>query len=99
MALARVLLVSLNKGFSKFLEEKQYIWISNVRVTDISFKRFILTNKKSIYTGKSLFLKSAVKVTYLYDMPPPPSDWYNIYDIVGIEYLTPKEFTYISMLA
>jgi hypothetical protein len=91
--------ISLNKGFSKFLEEKQYIWLSNVRVTGISFKRLMLTNKKSIYSKKSLFLKSAVEVTYLYDMPTVPSDWVDSHDLEGVEYLTPKEFTYISMLA
>jgi len=97
MALAKALLMSLNKGFSKFFEKK-YPVCSNVRVTAIS-EKFIFTNKKSLYSEKSLFLKKSIKVTYLYDLEHAPSDWNEVSDIVSTAYLTPKEFTYITLMS
>lgn len=97
MASAKGLLMSLNKGFSKFFEKK-YPVCSNVRVTAIS-EKLIFTNKKSLYSNKSLFLTKSIKVTYLYDLAPVPNGWEETCDILGISYLTPKEFTYITLMS
>ena len=97
MASAKALLMSLNKGFSKFFEKK-YPVCSNVRVTAIS-EKLIITNKKSLYSNKSLFLTKSVKVVYLYDLEHVPSDWEEMCDIAGTAYVTPKEFTYITLMS
>lgn len=87
----------INPGFSKFLQKK-YAGCTNVRVI-LSKTTFVFTKKKSIYSKKSLFLTKAVKVTYLYDLIGAPSDWENIHDLEDTVYLTPKEFTYVTLLA
>lgn len=89
--------MSLNKGFSKFFEKK-YPSCSNVRVTAIS-EKFLIIRKKSFYSNNSLFLTKSVKIDYLYDLEHVPSDWKEMYDIVGTAYLTPKEFTYITLMS
>lgn len=96
-------MLSNNSGFSKFIE-KRYAACSNVRIIGISKEKLLFSKKKSIYSDKSLFLKRAIKITYLYDMLHLP-DGYIPYDyrsmeaIVGYAYLTPKEFTYISLIS
>lgn len=89
--------MSINKGFTKFFE-KRYPSCSNVRVTAIS-EKFIFTNKKSVYSKKSLFLTKAIKIEYLYDVENVPRDWDEMRDIIDSAYLTPKEFTYITLMS
>lgn len=99
MALIKDRSVSLNRGFSKFIEKK-YPTVCNVRVI-VTSEKFVFTRKKSEYSNKSLFLRKSIKIEYLYDFENVPSDWgwSDGFNCNGTAYVTPKEFTYITLMS